>query len=367
MTNALFITSNGFGLGHITRCMSVARRLPQGLKPIIFTLSGALRIIKDQGFYVEYFRSRDDVLRTADPAKPSEWHRWLGERLTGVLDEYDPAVVVFDGTHPYRGMLSAFRERPKRKFVWERRGMWRPGRGHHNITLAPAFDLVIEPGEFAGPIDKGITARQRDGVARVEPIVFCDEEELLDREQAEREIGLAHGRKNVLIHLGQGTTNDIDTPTAMCVERLRKEPDVQVVVTESTLWSRSTPLPEGVGSLSAYPLSRFYRAFDFCVCASGYNTYHELIAYGIPGLYLPNVDTPLDDQVARARYAEQMSVGRNWELPTSEDLERCLADLLDDSKRSQMVHNLHQARSGNGAVTAARLIAELATERGDLG
>ena len=47
-------------------------------------------------------------------------------------------------------------------------------------------------------------------------------------------------------------------------------------------------------------MSRYFAAFDAAVAAAGYNAYHELIALGVPSLFVPMArDT--DDQPARAR------------------------------------------------------------------
>jgi hypothetical protein len=353
VSRALFITSNGFGLGHVTRCMAIARRLPDGVEPIIFTLSEALPIVRSQGYYAEYFASRDVERETAN-----EWNGRLSRRVRAALDEYDPAVVIFDGTYPYRGMLEGLKG-SDRKLVWVRRGMWKAGQGVANLEFARYFDAVVEPGEFASEADAGLTVASREGVEAVAPILFCDNSDLLDRPEAERRVGLEPGRVNVLMQ--PGWENDVFSPTAtMCIERLEREPDVHVVVAESPLVSRSVPLPEGVAKVSTYPLSSVYRAFDFSISGAGYNIYHELIAYGLPGLFIPNAGTPLDDQVARARYAERVGVARNCEALTPEELERHLSALLDEPTRVAMARRAEDLRFENGAEAAASLIARLA-------
>lgn len=353
MGRVLFITSNGFGLGHVTRCMAIARRLPDDVEPIIFTLSEALPIVRRQGFFAEYFPSRD-----ADRESANEWNGRLMNRVNASVTEYDPAVVIFDGTYPYRGMLQALR-RSGRKLVWVRRGMWKEGQGTANLQFARYFDAVIEPGEFAAAADAGLTVESREGVESVAPILYCDDADLLDRSAAEREIGLEPGKVNVLMQ--PGWENDVFSPTAtVCIERLDREPDVQLMVAESPLKSRSVPLPEGVSKVSTYPLSKVYRAFDFSICGAGYNIYHELIAYHLPGLLLPNAGTPLDDQVARARFAQEAGVARNCETPTREELEGHLDVLLDEPARTGMASRAEELAFENGAEAAARLIAGLA-------
>ena len=53
----LFITSNGTGLGHLTRSMAIARRLDPSLEPLVLTLSAAAPVVRELGFPVEYVAS----------------------------------------------------------------------------------------------------------------------------------------------------------------------------------------------------------------------------------------------------------------------------------------------------------------------
>lgn len=350
---ALFVTSNGFGLGHVTRCMAIARRLPDDVEPIVFTLSEALPIVRSEGFFAEYFSSRDAGDETA-----SQWNGRLARRIRDLLEAYDPAVVVFDGTYPYAGLLQALRGADVKR-VWCRRGMWRAGEGRGSLRFEPEFHAILQPGEAAGALDAGATARASRRVTGVPPILLRDPSELLPREEAAARAGVAPDRVNVLMQ--PGWENEVFGPSAtLCIERLAEDPRVQVVVAVSPLRSRAVPLPEGVATVSTYPLAGVYRAFDLSICGAGYNIYHELIAYRLPALLVPNAGTPLDDQIGRARFAERAGVARSWESRTESDLDRHLAALLDDRERAEMVRRAGALRFENGAGEAARLVARLA-------
>jgi hypothetical protein len=352
---ALFVTSNGFGLGHVTRCMAIAGRLPDDVEPIIFTLSEAVPIIRGQGFFAEYFSSNDAGHETS-----AQWNGRLARRIGELLETYDPGVVVFDGTYPYAGMLHALRGSGRRR-LWCRRGMWRAGEGRSNLMFEPEFDAILQPGEAAGAVDAGVTAHTSRRVTRVPPILLRDRSDLLPRGDAAERAGVAPDRLNVLMQ--PGWENEVFGPSAsLCIERLSRDPRAQVVVAVSPLRSRAVPLPEGVAKVSTYPLASVYRAFDFSISGAGYNIYHELIAYGLPSLLVPNAGTPLDDQVGRARFAERAGVGRSWESRTDADLDRHLAALLDDGERAQMASRAEALRFENGAGRAAELVARLARE-----
>ena len=271
-------------------------------------------------------------------------------------------MVVFDGSFPYRGLIQTAGRSGQIPFIWCRRGMWREGAGQATAALerSSAFDLIIEPGELSEERRVEDPPAAGPKIVGVGPILFDDEVELLDRPAAESALGLAQGRTNVLIQLGAGNINDTASEAGMCVARLGQAAQVQVVVADSPISDQPMEVPEGVFRLRTYPISRFYRAFDFAVSAAGYNSFHELIAHRIPALFIPNRSTVVDDQVARAEYAERAGVGRNWDGVDARLLEDCLGDLLDHDARRLMRSRAGERGFENGAVAAARVVVELA-------
>lgn len=353
---ALFVTSNGFGLGHVTRCMAIARRLPDDVEPVILTLSEALPLVREQGFLAEYFGSRDPRAESG-----VRWNGRLAGRIRALLREYDPGAVVFDGVYPYPGMLDALRGERRAK-LWCRRAMWRAGEGSLAPVYEHEFDAVLEPGELAGERDRGVTAARRTRSVVVDPILLLDEDELQPREEAARAAGVDPAEVNVLMQ--PAWDNEVFGPTAdQCLEAIGRAPGVRAVVAVSPLRSRAAPLPDGVARISTYPLARLYRAFDLAVSSAGYNVFHELVALGVPSLFVPNAGTPRDDQVARARFGEEAGVGRSWESRTVADLERHLSVLLDAGEREAMRRRAEELRPANGAAEAAALVASAAWER----
>src|SRR5690606_34704931 len=95
------------------------------------------------------------------------------------------------------------------------------------------FDLILEPGEFAADEDMGATRRHRGGALRLGPVSYLDLDETLSQEEARAELGLDPGRTTALVNLGAGNINDVSSLLGMVVERLAKEPDVPVCVTQS--------------------------------------------------------------------------------------------------------------------------------------
>ena len=354
----LFITSNGTGLGHLTRSMAIARRLDPSLEPLVLTLSAAAPVVHQLGFPVEY------VASYGTPGAGSDW-RWsrrLRGRLRAAIAEAAPTLVVFDGAHPYQALIDALGGARGTRSVWCRRPMWRPGSNPGALARSGFFDAVLEPGELAAAEDRGPTVARRDEAHLVGPIVFSDDDELLARGDAERELGLEPGKVNVLVQLGQGP--EVAGTVKRCLGHLAGRGDVQVAALSSTI-AKLLTVPEGIVHLrSTYPMSRYFAAFDLAVSAAGYNAYHELIRFGVPALYVP-MPRQTDDQAARARYAEQAGIGLAADGPDSDRIEALLDQLVDSERRAAMRQRLGELRLADGAAEAARWLGELAAaERG---
>ena len=86
--------------------------------------------------------------------------------------------------------------------------------------------------------------------------------------------------------------------------------DVHVVLGESMLGERLEMDLERVHLVRDYPNALYLKAFDASVQAGGYNSFHEVRSVGLPTLFLPNMNTGMDDQLARCKVAEVEGWGR---------------------------------------------------------
>jgi UDP-N-acetylglucosamine--N-acetylmuramyl-(pentapeptide) pyrophosphoryl-undecaprenol N-acetylglucosamine transferase len=353
----LFFTSNGTGLGHLTRSMAIARRLDERFEPLVFTLSAAAPVVRAQGFPVEYCAS----YRTPAAGTEWRWSRRLRGRARAAIAEASPALVVFDGAHPYLGFLDALRaERPRA--VWCRRAMWKPGANRPALPRTAAFDAVLEPGELAAELDRGPTVARRDEAHRVGPIVYLDRSELRPRAAAEQELGLEAGATNVLVALGQGA--EVRAASERCIRHLAGREGVQVAVLESGI-AAGLDVPVGVAHLrSTYPMSRDYAAFDLAVAAAGYNAFHELLELGVPTLFVP-IARETDDQAARATWAARAGLAGAVAGPEAPDLERELDRLLEPAERTRIEARLAELPAATGDAEAARWLGSLADPGSD--
>ena len=345
----IFFAANGTGLGHLTRTMAIARRLPEAIQPIFVTLSTGMKVVRDAGYLCEY----------VPQGSGARWQRFLEERLVEIIGAYGPAALVFDSA-PFTGLTNA-KLATDLPFAWVRRAMWKPGSGESNLTREDHFDLVIEPGELAADYDRGATTAHRDTAVCVPPILLLDQADLLEPGEAKESLGLKSSNRAVLVQLGPGSTDDRALLGRVVVERLLRIPNLDVVYADSPVSSERIDLGAEVKRINTFPINRYLNGFDFAVSAAGYNSFHELIGFGMPTIFVP-MERPLDDQRSRARYAEDVGAGLTLDPFSETRLDQCLELILTEDGRRAMTERCRELFVENGAANAAEAVAGLLVE-----
>ena len=108
--------------------------------------------------------------------------------------------------------------------------------------------------------------------------------------------------------------------------------------------------------LRDYPNSQLFKGFDFSIIAGGYNSYHEAIHLSMPSICIPNTNTGMDDQLARANVAGDMGAMIVLEDPVQAELENAIDRMLDPVQRDKMKVECDKLSSENGAVQSADFI-----------
>jgi UDP:flavonoid glycosyltransferase YjiC (YdhE family) len=347
----LFFSSNGVGMGHLTRLLAIARRMGPDFEPVFFTMSQALPIVEQAGYPVEFL-----PFHVYANVSPENWNIWLREHLDQVLDFHNPVAVVFDGGNPYGGLIDAVLPRNIR-LIWVRRGMWRQEQNNkESIYRQRYFDLVIEPMDIAESRDRGATVFSQDIALRVPPIRLLEEQEVLGRTEACERIGIDPSNPAVLIQLGSGSNRDIVSIMDSVLNRLSKHPNIQPVLAEWMIAPKSLDLWPGVKRLRGFPLSRYFNAFDFTISAAGYNSFNEIISFALPAIFMANSHATMDDQDGRAAFAQDNEAA--FHIPDLEPnrVEPLIDLILDPELQSIMRHNCSRLALDNGAPRAAAAI-----------
>lgn len=238
--------------------------------------------------------------------------------------------------------------------------MWRATQDNRDaIARQRAFDLVIEPSDIAEEADRGATASNRHAVLKVPPISLLDANELVDRPTAAARLGLDPERPAALVQLGSGWNRDLVSMIEAIQEALARRPEVQTVLVEWLISGTRLDLWPGVRRVRGYPIAKYYNAFDFTISAAGYNSFNEIMSFGLPAIFLANEHAMLDDQRARAEYADEHCAAFN--LPENDfgGVERVVDLMLDEKIRWLVKANCSRLAKGNGAKEAAQAVSDL--------
>ncbi|MGP9838260.1 hypothetical protein [Arthrobacter sp. 179] len=351
-----FVTSNGAGMGHLSRLLGISRKLPSHVSVSFISMSQACAVVADYGYEYFYIPSLADMNMSG-----GEWNPYFAAKFLTTLEVITPTIVVFDGTWPYWGISEAAKNLAV-PFVWIRRGMWRATTPSTSLVQNTWFDKVIAPGDLASDYDRGITTDVSDAT-EVGPILLVDPDELDSRDDARSTLGIDTDKLAVLITLGAGNINKIDEQLASVLEALERLPmDIEIFMTKPPI-AENGFFAKGIRELNIYPLAKLANAFDFVVSATGYNSFHEWIAYKVPALWLPNLNTVTDDQIQRAIFASDAGLGHCVVDENRERIVEAIENLAKPSTREKMRLSMANHCFINGAGAAAKLIFEIAEAR----
>jgi predicted glycosyltransferase len=148
------------------------------------------------------------------------------------------------------------------------------------------------------------------------------------------------------VQLGAGQINEIDSDVRIIVNALLKYEKVNIILGESMLGDRFNIDLERVHLLRDYPNTLFAKAFDASVQAGGYNSFHEMRRLGLPTLFIPNLNTGMDDQKARCEVSEIEGWGSVLSKVSKTSVEAAIVNLMSkiDGENQPIILE-------NGAVT----------------
>ena len=348
----LFIATNGAGLGHLTRCLAIARQLKRvrpDVEIIFLTTSLALSVVNKEGFLSYCIPSKMLI----DGISAQQWNAMLKTQLSQIMSLYGFKAVVFDGATPYASISAAMAKGEAVK-IWTKRG------GEKTAEIAEArrkmedqFDLVIIPGEAGQSVPKDDQKHRY-----VNSILYLDKEELWTREDVRTYLKIPKDKKAVYIQLGAGNINDTDSDLGLIVHELRKRDDIVMIIGESLIGKEMKIIEEDIIIIKDYPNSKFFNGFDFAISAVGYNSFHEMVYNCLPAIFLPNMNTKTDDQYGRAMIAENGGAGRVITELTAETFNQCVDDMCDEEKNAAMRKAAAKIMDVNGAIEAANVIVE---------
>lgn len=362
----LFIVTNGVGLGHLTRGLAVASKMrvtASEYQYIFLTTSIAVNVLKDSGFQYYYIPSRE-LYTKKYPMKV--WYQMLRDTLKKITKQHNVIAWIYDGAYPYIPLLEKFEGHANIKKIWIKREGDRPCYLPLR-KLEHFFNLVIVPGEIGLKL-------QRNNCELISPIIYIPNR-IQSREEGLHSLDKRFNKEYVFeqhneylckqsnkcliyyVQLGAGKINEINETIHEVIDCIVRDSNNYVILGESIIGDSIQYDHERVAIIKEYPNSIYFNCIDIAISAAGYNTFHELLYFGIPTVFIPNTKTTKDDQVARARRAEELQVGL-CALTKDE-----IKSAIEDMSKNYLVYkeNLKNVKYENGADQAIRKILEVIT------
>ena len=321
--------TNGVGFGHFTRMYSVAkaiRRHSPSTEVIFFTPMPTLHIPYIEDFPTYHIAGKYKFQNMSS----TQWNGLIEEQLLMIFDTHKPKMFMFDGAYPYRGMLNAIRREPSMKKMWMRRGMFKKG-SKIPVDSIQFFDTILHPGDAITTQERGVEHSVE--VKHVPPILLVKEEEMFSKEEARSRLGVPQSAEVWYVQLGAGQINDIESEIRLTIDALLEHNSESfIVIGESLLGKRVSFSNERVRILRDYPNAIYFKGFDYSIQAGGYNSFHEMRSSQIPTVFYPNMNTGMDDQLARCRVAEE----EGWGLVVEKRETRTIIKAIQEIKMTEL-------------------------------
>lgn len=338
----LLVSSNGAGLGHLTRLAAISRFL--NAQSLIYTLSSAYHVLGKSSKEIIYFPSYGDI-----GLDGATWNPLLKAHFGAVVKGFQPDLIIFDGTYVYRGVTEVARQIGI-PLVWLQRGCWREDvleRSAQRLNPEDYVDHIVVPRDHGCLEDEG----QKQGALApgyINPVTLLGRKEIFQRQEARAALGLPSDKRLFLIQLGAGVLNDINQIKSLAIDAVRENgADWEPVLVANPLKKDFELLNKNFLTVSAYPLLRYLKAFDAAVLAAGYNSIQESVVAELPAIFVPNTKTKTDDQVRRAQGMSNLGLGIT--ATNSEQIQAGIRRLESAELRTQFQEKLRLAGLPNGA------------------
>jgi predicted glycosyltransferase len=350
----LFSASNGLGLGHLNRLLSLAlaiRNTEPKHEILFLTNSEAGPFPEEFPFFTIRIPGKSRAKKSGLTLK--SYLQTVRPLFWQAVASFDPHVIVVD-TFPEgpEGELRAILEWPIRKiFVFREIDPDRWPEDQFKSLLSPFHKILVphHPGEvplppffetdprvqFIGPVTAPVPVHSRKE-ARF--LLGIDEEPTIL-------VTLGGGGDPDSIHLSQHVSTFLknrNIPFRLATGPLARVPARLDFPREKML--------------SLWPLKPWLTAFDGIVSSGGYNTFHEVVEAGIPALFIP-FQRALDPQKARIERVVSKGLAFSSQSSSPHLVMEALEHFMEN--RSSLFHSLNKEEkrimSGSGLGASAIL------------
>lgn len=300
----LLVAQDGWGLGHVSRQLGLARQLRR-LNPhdefLFLTYSEATHLIASEGFPSLKLPAsqivRDTERRSMEDRRRLEL---VGAIVNGLITTYQPSALVID-TFPIglQGEFAPLLSSPCPRFLIAREVRNDPAHWRYQESLRK-FDVLLAPyaeGEVEMPLPENSNAYW------VGPILVRSRDDLFSKAEARQRLGLPQESKVCLVSFGGGGNAAYKRLEQWALQLAKSFPGWHFAFAKPPLLLSATEDfgLSNAGRFSYYPMAECYAAFDAAISTTGSSAY-ELAYMGIPSILIPSVSPQqIEDHRAKAQ------------------------------------------------------------------
>ncbi len=327
----LFFASNGLGIGHLTRLLSVAEavtRLNNRHEILFLTNSEAAPFPEDFPFYAIRIPGRNKARSGGLTAK--SYLQTVRPIILQAIASFDPHILVTDTfpEGPERELIPVMEWPILKTFIFREQILERVQEPVFRDALRPYHRILIPHDRGTVPLPKIFSEDPR--LRWTGPIVSPQPH--FSRAEARKRLGIQRDSPLFLLSFGGGG-DPLAHQRARDAAQYMRQRGFSFFHASGPL---SRTLPTGIHAsewLPLWPIKPYLPAFDGVIASGGYNTVHELLELRIPALLL-SFPRALDPQSRRVEQFVSEKRGLSVSAEQGEEFQKTLETFLTTCQNS---------------------------------
>jgi UDP-N-acetylglucosamine--N-acetylmuramyl-(pentapeptide) pyrophosphoryl-undecaprenol N-acetylglucosamine transferase len=309
----LLYAVNGLGLGHLTRLLAIAKNIIL-LNPdsdlLFISSSDGDNLLSKEGIPYIHLPSKM-VASQSETLTSRKMGRLYSSIVNSIFDIYQPHILLVDTmvTGSFHDLLNILRFGNCLK-VFVHRSRKIESYQQSAIQAQRFYDLVIAPHYQKTeiiPMPVGFDVP----LYWAGNIMLINKEQAHPREKVREELSVSENQTLVFVSLGGGGDESNLQTLQSVLTLLRPYENIKILFAEGLLsentvlynWLADHPdINSQLVKTHVYPIAQYLKGIDLAISAAGYNSFHELLYFGVPTIFVPK-PRGYDDQLMRVKQA----------------------------------------------------------------
>ncbi|MFT6863776.1 MAG: UDP-N-acetylglucosamine--N-acetylmuramyl-(pentapeptide) pyrophosphoryl-undecaprenol N-acetylglucosamine transferase [Akkermansiaceae bacterium] len=295
-----FYAINGHGLGHLSRCHAIAKRLNDLLLMVGVTPDIQILTTSDADYVVKDFPVFKIPSKSCFKGRSGASSRYASNgkmMISAMLSHFSPDVLIMDTIAT--GSFNEFtfiKDFAKKKVLIERhKNADYSGSAVHQSHL-PLFSKIIIPDEIENLEDYSFSKEILQKVSCVGMVHNFDLSKAFSKSEVRAFFGVSD-KKIAYISAGGGGDENAREQLEMLLDAFPGNWHLVIgygpLCDAPKIYNRPN-----VSAITEGDIWKYFKGLDLAVCAAGYNTYEELLAAKVPTMFFAQ-EKGLDQQDRR--------------------------------------------------------------------